>query len=381
MPYIAFASAKASPGVTTALAALAMTWPEERALHVAELDPAGGDLAVRFDLSPEPGLVTLAAAGRRGLDVPTFLAHTQVLPVAEPGSNGSAGPLRRHVLVGPVGAEQSLAALSALRGGLHKALASLSTDVLVDCGRLDPGTPTDEVVNHADLLVVVARPVVAEVHHLTTRLATLRPKALSLLLVGDRPYTVAEVAATVGASPLASLPADPRAALALAEGMPWASGALRRSRLLRSARAVATALVDWLGEAGGRPEMLALPAGSPPPGPGRPAMPAPPAPPRSVPPPGAGPPPAGPGDPYEHHAPPGQASPSRPLPMPPPPPSMAAPPAGPPNGGPAYPPGAAQPPARGVPTAMSLTPPDGLSLHPPRHLRRDNHDSSEGSRR
>src|SRR4029450_4811377 len=65
MAYVAFASAKASPGVTTTITALAATWPRDRDLLVAELDPAGGDLGVRFDLATEPGLVTPAAAGRR----------------------------------------------------------------------------------------------------------------------------------------------------------------------------------------------------------------------------------------------------------------------------------------------------------------------------
>jgi len=75
MAYIAFASAKGSPGVTTAVAALAATWPADRPLVVAELDPAGGDLVVRLDLATEPGLVSLAAAGRRELDRDTLLVR------------------------------------------------------------------------------------------------------------------------------------------------------------------------------------------------------------------------------------------------------------------------------------------------------------------
>src|SRR5918994_1059606 len=90
MAYVAFASAKASPGVTTAIAALAATWPAERDLVVAELDPAGGDLVVRFDLAAEPGLVSLAAAGRRQLDRSTFVDHTQPLPFVA-GDEGPSG--------------------------------------------------------------------------------------------------------------------------------------------------------------------------------------------------------------------------------------------------------------------------------------------------
>jgi hypothetical protein len=246
MAYVAFASAKASPGVTTTITALASTWPRDRDLLVAELDPAGGDLGVRFDLATEPGLVTLAAAGRRQLDRPTLAGHTQPLPFAGRGTDSEAEGAVRRVLVGPVAADQAGAALAALRGGLPGVLSSLGADVLVDCGRLDPGSAVHDVVAEADLLVVVARPVVAEVHHLAARLSGLRPKALSLLLIGDRPYSVAEVADAIGANPLGVLPVDDRAAAALTVGRSDGARILRRSRLLRDARAVADGLAGWL---------------------------------------------------------------------------------------------------------------------------------------
>ena len=233
MAYVAFASAKASPGVTTTVAALVSTWPRDRDLVVAELDPAGGDLGVRFDLATEPGLVTLAAAGRRQLDRSTLVGHTQPLPFADrAGADGDAQGAVRRVLVGPVAADQAGAALAALRGVLPGVLSSLGTDVLVDCGRLDPGSAAHDVITEADLVVVVARPVVAEVHHLAARLSGLRPKALSLLLIGDRPYSVAEVADAVGANPLGTLPVDDRAAAALTVGRSDGARILRRSRLL-----------------------------------------------------------------------------------------------------------------------------------------------------
>ena len=119
MGYIAFASAKGSPGVTTAVAALAATWPADRELVVAEVDPAGGDLVVRFDLATEPGLVSLAAAGRRELGPDTLVAHTQDLAGA--GARRRVRP--RRVLVAPVSADQAAAALTALRGALSTTLA------------------------------------------------------------------------------------------------------------------------------------------------------------------------------------------------------------------------------------------------------------------
>jgi hypothetical protein len=264
MAYVAFASAKASPGVTTTITALAATWPPDRDLVVADVDPAGGDLGVRFDLASEPGLVTLAAAGRRQLDRATFVGHTQPLPFAgRPGADGDAEGAVRSVLVGPVAADQAGAALAALRGGLPGVLSSLGTDVLVDGGRLDPGSAAHDVITEADLVVVVARPVVAEVHHLAARLSGLRPKALSLLLIGDRPYSVAEVADAVGAHPLGTLPVDDRAAAALTVGRSDGARILRRSRLLRDARAVAEGLAGWLPPLPVRPP-VAPPAARPP---------------------------------------------------------------------------------------------------------------------
>ena len=242
MGVIAFASAKSSPGVTTTIAALAAGWPAHRDLHIVELDPAGGDLVVRFELAPEPGLVTLAANGRRDLGLDTYLAHTQRLP-----SSSQAGGPERRILVAPVAADQASAALSALRFGLPKVLADAQADVLVDCGRLDPSSPAHEFAVAADLLVVVTRPLVSEIHHLAARLPSVKPRAVSLLVVGDRPYGVTDVAEVVGATALGTIPADARAAEALTLGHPHALRVLRRSRLLRDARSVAEGLATWLG--------------------------------------------------------------------------------------------------------------------------------------
>jgi hypothetical protein len=274
MGYVAFASAKGSPGVTTTLAALAATWPADRPLVLVELDPSGGDLVARFDLGTEPGLVTLAASGRRDLNGETLLAHTQPLPAAPAGD----GPFRR-VLAAPVSADQATAALTALRGGLARALDGVDADVLVDCGRLDPSSPVFEAATRAELLVMLARPIVSEVHHLSARMGALPSATTSLLTVGDRPYAVDEVAEAVGAHPLGCLAFDPRAAAALSGDLGTAARVLRRSRLLRDAGAVADALATWL-----RPDVGAAPAGTPsPPPPPPPASPPPARPPASPP--------------------------------------------------------------------------------------------------
>ncbi|MDD9370739.1 MAG: hypothetical protein PV358_11550 [Acidimicrobiales bacterium] len=246
MAYIAFASAKGSPGVTTTVTALAAAWPAERSLLVVEADPSGGDLVVRLDLATEPGLVSLAAAGRRELGADRLLEHTQAF-----AAPGGAADAERRVLVAPVSAEQATASLTALRGGLGRVLDDVGLDVLVDCGRLDPSSPAFDLAVNGALLVMVARPVVAEVHHLSSRLASAKPRAVSVLMVGDKPYSVSEVSETVGASPLGTLPVDVRAAAVLSEGHPQATRLLRRAPLLRDARALAEGLCDWLGPLAG----------------------------------------------------------------------------------------------------------------------------------
>ncbi len=260
MGLVALGSAKGSPGVSTALAALGATWPAGRRLLLAELDPAGGDVAGRFEMPVEPGLVSLAAAGRRELSPPVVLQHTQAMP-------GAAGEDVEHraVLVGPPAADQAHAALVALRGRLAPVLAAMGdVDVVADCGRLDPGSPALGLLAQADVVVVMVRPVVAEVHHLRARLAALALEQVEVVVVGERPYPLTEVAEAVGARPLAALPHDPRAAAALAGAHPDGLRVLRRSRLLRAARALADDLAGRLV-----PVPASGPATMPEPGPGQ----------------------------------------------------------------------------------------------------------------
>lgn len=249
MSVIAFASAKSSPGVTTALVALAAGWPQEREILVVEADPAGGDIAPRFDLSTDPGLVTLAAAGRRQLSPDTLWNHVQTLP----------GKRAAQVLVAPASAEQTQAALSAVRGRLAEVLGRLQDrDVLVDCGRLDPGSPAFELMGAADLAVLVVRPVLSQVHHLHARVTSLPSTTPTCLVtIGDSPYSPLDVAGTVRMQLAGSLAHDGRAAAVLA-GEGGGGRDLARSRLLRSATGLAEGLLAGLTAR--RP----VPAGPPP---------------------------------------------------------------------------------------------------------------------
>jgi MinD-like ATPase involved in chromosome partitioning or flagellar assembly len=113
---VAVAAAKAAPGVTTSALAMAAAWPAGRQVLLVEADPGGGDLAARFGLAAEPGLVSLAAAARRQIDSALVGDHAQKLP-------GGLG-----VLVGPPGPEQAAAALGMLAPAALAGLDGLDAD-------------------------------------------------------------------------------------------------------------------------------------------------------------------------------------------------------------------------------------------------------------
>lgn len=170
MALVVLASAKGAPGTTTAALALAAMWP--RPVLMADCDPAGGDVALRMPsraggpLDPDTGLVSLAAAARRGLQsgrLPGDLVadHTQQV----------VGGL--DVLVGLRTAEQS-AGTDVLWPLLGGALAGLQgVDVVADVGRIGPGGSVLPVVRCAQLVVLVCRASVSSVFHTRERLATL----------------------------------------------------------------------------------------------------------------------------------------------------------------------------------------------------------------
>ena len=217
-----------SCGVTTLAAALAATWPEGRRVLLAELDPAGGTLAGASGWPPEPGIVSLAAAVRRRPDREAVWGHCQHLP------GGAA------VLAGPASPERARSALALVAGVIGR-LGELDAEVLVDCGRLDPGSPVFATFTGADRAVLVARPSLGDLHVLATWLETHRPERPELVLVGDGPYPPAEVADALSISVLGMLPWDPPGASAAVSEAVSHRG-LARSPLLRAARTLAERL-------------------------------------------------------------------------------------------------------------------------------------------
>lgn len=180
MALVALANAKGSPGVTTASMVIGALWP--RQVLLAECDPAGGDVAIRMTgpqgsvLNAERGLVSLAAAGRKGLGEEVILAHSQQLD----------GGL--DVLLG-VRAPEQIGGMGGLWQPLGMALNQMqSTDVLADCGRIGPNSPQLPVIQAARLVVMVCTATGSSVAHLRERLASLAHHVdahLGVLLIAD----------------------------------------------------------------------------------------------------------------------------------------------------------------------------------------------------
>ena len=224
---------RSSPGVTTSTVVIASCL--EGAV-VVEADWDGGVLSARLDLPREPALTSLAAAARTGnVDIDD---HAHSLP------DGTV------VVPGPASADSAIGVWTSVGRRLADVLADAATrrPVLVDAGRLSPLSPVAPLIEHADRLVVVARPTVEELHALAARLDDLRATSkgrLSVLLVGDRPYRTAEVAAQLDVDVVGFLADDRRAAEAISgTGRAVSQRSLARSALARSARAAAERIFE-----------------------------------------------------------------------------------------------------------------------------------------
>jgi hypothetical protein len=112
-------------------------------------------------LNSDRGLVSLAAAGRKGLGDDVILAHSQQLD----------GGL--DVMIGVRSPEQ-IGGMGGLWQPLGISLNQMhSADVLADCGRISPASPQLPVVHAARLVVLVCTATGSSVAHLRERLSSL----------------------------------------------------------------------------------------------------------------------------------------------------------------------------------------------------------------
>jgi MinD-like ATPase involved in chromosome partitioning or flagellar assembly len=160
-----------------------------------------------------------------------LLTHAQQLPGGLP------------IVPAPAASSQARAALSVIIPIVTAGWSHLTTDVIADCGRIDPDSTSMEAIGQADAVVVVVRPQLADLHHLAARATDLksRCRSLAVVLAGAGPYTSDEVADAVGADVLGAIPSDPTGANLLG-GQAGSRRGLSRTALMRAARDIASTL-------------------------------------------------------------------------------------------------------------------------------------------
>jgi Flp pilus assembly CpaE family ATPase len=233
VPAIVLVSAKGSPGVTTAAAALAAAGvaASGRAL-LAELDPSGGSVQVLASGPAAWGLIDAAGRLRRETGAEPVRDNLTELP---PGVSALLAPTAGH------SAESVIASTDRWLASLRAA----APDVVVDGGRWEASQPTSHRIAGADLVGLVCRPTVGGIE--TARLALERLRAAArapvvVVVVGRKPYRPEEIAGHLDVPLGGTLAWDPRGVGALWVG--GATGSWRRSALAKSARVTGARLAD-----------------------------------------------------------------------------------------------------------------------------------------
>lgn len=233
MTLVALCSAKGSPGVSTIACIAGAVWASGTRIVIAECDPSGNDLAIRFGLSPRLGMTSLVLAHRRSERSEEILdSHSQRLP----------GGL--EALVGPMSQDAACSLdreLAAVGAGIFPA----GVDALVDCGRILSGAPGQRaIVEAADHVVVVTAPDGAALAHALRTLDVVRENARgqsSFVVVGRGQFPLNEIEQAFRAKCLAQIPID-KSSAAMACGSPGRARRFAQSTLVTAARR----LVDQL---------------------------------------------------------------------------------------------------------------------------------------
>lgn len=229
-------SAKGSPGVTTLGVAMACACP---GAVLVEMDPAGGDLALRAAVSQSPGLSELAVWARREhTGTPRLKDFTQRL-----GSGAT-------VVAAPVGssAASSMVSEGNQLSGITGALSCAVPQAVIDAGRFGTHVAALEAVG--TMCVMVARCDASSLGHAQALLRDIGDeRAVGLVLVDHGGFSAAEAAAELGAVLLGVLPWNPRHVERLTGGS-FVVQTPRANRLVRAAASILDA-ADALAAARG----------------------------------------------------------------------------------------------------------------------------------
>lgn len=223
---VGLVSAKGSPGVTTAALALAAVGPDGL---LVELDPSGGSVESWTGAGGEPGLVRVASGLRRSPEPEVVLEHVVEAPAGV------------RTLLAPTAGPYAESTVAMARDRLPIVLRALDgVTAVVDAGRWSRSHSSASRITSCDVVAVVCAPTIDGVEAARWLIEPLQAEAsgrsVVSLVVGDRPYPAAEVAAAMGVKSVGSLPWDQRGLASLltrGAGRAW-----ERSPLARSARSV-----------------------------------------------------------------------------------------------------------------------------------------------
>lgn len=250
MAVVALTSAKGAPGVTTSALALALVWPHPCLLLEADVSGSSSILAgyLRGSIRHDKGLVDLALAHRRGNLLDGL--HQASMPLRDSQARLVAG------LTSPAQAATLQPVWEPIAAVL-RALERTGTDVLVDAGRLGALNAPTPLLREADLTLLTTRSTLPAIAAARARAALMRDDlaskgtgedALSVLLVGEgQPYSAREIRDAVQVPVAATMAWDPVNAEVFSLGANPARR-LGSSRLVRSARAAASAIGDLIAQ-------------------------------------------------------------------------------------------------------------------------------------
>ncbi|WP_168801724.1 hypothetical protein [Glycomyces buryatensis] len=177
--------------MTATSLALAAWWPDGQTAGVVEVDPTGGDVAARWGVPFRPGLVEVAAAADAGgVGEEPLVYGVQHLEVVG---------RRVGVVCAPPGGRQVAAALPVVSPPASKALNPAAGVALADVGRLWPESPVWNLVEYAEVAVLLVEGSVSAVAHMRSHLAGLSARRAGPVLVvcAGGEYLPSEVAAAL----------------------------------------------------------------------------------------------------------------------------------------------------------------------------------------
>ncbi len=232
MAVVVFTSVHGAPGVTSLAVAVAHHWAAVtgRDAILVEADVDGGVIAARHQLALVPGLTELAGTARLGIDADDILGRAQRF------ASGVA------VIPAHPSSDRTQAALRAAADHLARAFAVLPAhDVLVDAGRVRPGSPVLALLEVASRIVLVVRPDAEGLVAAMNRIEFLRLIApVDVVVVGTKPYGAGEIAAALDVTHVSVVPADVDAV----QRDPAASAKSRRRTWPAAVRALTEQLAD-----------------------------------------------------------------------------------------------------------------------------------------